>query len=234
MELLKHLLPPRPTPRQQLRDWQRHLRSERLALDRRVRGHASSISPANTQVRREEKKVEKAIREAARRDDMGSAKALAKELVRSRRAVNRLYENMAQISSVSMRLGEIIGTERTVGHLSESAEVLKTVNDLMKAPELALTMQQFSKEILKAGTMEEIVNDMVDSALDSEDVEDEIEEEVNKVLGALAVEIASQLPSAQTIKQDSMSTVPRQRQTVSEQTDDNQEDLDEIIAQLSK
>ena len=35
--------------------------------------------------------------------------ALAKELVQSRRAVNRLYENKAQLNSVSMHLGEIVG-----------------------------------------------------------------------------------------------------------------------------
>ena len=38
-----------------------------------------------------------------------SCQALAKELVRSRRAVNRLYENKAQLNSVSMHLGEIVG-----------------------------------------------------------------------------------------------------------------------------
>lgn len=38
-----------------------------------------------------------------------SCQALAKELVRSSRAVNRLYENKAQLNSVSMHLGEIVG-----------------------------------------------------------------------------------------------------------------------------
>lgn len=38
---------------------------------------------------------------------------------------------------------------RTVGHLSKSAEVMKLVNDLMKAPEMAATMQEFSKEMTK-------------------------------------------------------------------------------------
>jgi charged multivesicular body protein 3 len=37
-------------------------------------------------------------------------KALAKEVVRSRKAVNRLYENKAQLNSISMHLGEIVGT----------------------------------------------------------------------------------------------------------------------------
>uniref|UniRef100_A0A453JC07 Uncharacterized protein n=1 Tax=Aegilops tauschii subsp. strangulata TaxID=200361 RepID=A0A453JC07_AEGTS len=63
-------------------------------------------------VQKEEKKVEKAIRDAAKRGDMGSAKALAKELVQSRKAVNRLYENKAQLNSISMHLGEIVGNGR--------------------------------------------------------------------------------------------------------------------------
>ncbi|RLN35644.1 hypothetical protein C2845_PM03G07080 [Panicum miliaceum] len=201
MEMLKGLLQPRPTPRQQLREWQGRLRSERRGLDRRVQ-----------EVRREENKVAKAIREAAKRNDMASAKTLAKELVRSRRAVNRLYENKAQISSVSMRLGGIIGIKRTADCLSKNAEVMKIINDLMKAPELALTMQQLSKEMVKAEVMEDMVNETVDSALDSEDVEDEIEEEVDKVLAALGAETASWLPvpAIQRIKKDSMSRVPEQ------------------------
>ncbi|MBA0571528.1 hypothetical protein Golob_001912 [Gossypium lobatum] len=38
---------------------------------------------------------------------------------------------------------------RTVGHLSKSAEVMKLVNNLMKAPRMAATMQEFSKEMTK-------------------------------------------------------------------------------------
>ena len=38
---------------------------------------------------------------------------------------------------------------RTVGHLSKSADVMKLVNNLMKAPEVAITMQEFSKEMMK-------------------------------------------------------------------------------------
>ncbi|EEC82025.1 hypothetical protein OsI_25990 [Oryza sativa Indica Group] len=243
MEKVKGLLKPRPTPQQQLREWQRKLRNECRVLDRQIRD-----------VQREEKNVEKSIREAAKRNDIGSAKllsnyeqrtllvlyptmALAKELVRSRRAVNRLYENKAQLNSVSMHLGEIVATARTVGHLSKSAEVMKIVNNLMKAPELAATMQEFSKEMTKAGVMEEMVNDAVDSALDSEDMEEEIEEEVDKVLASVAGETASQLPDAvrkQRINQASTSRVPEERQAVAEGADDDEEDLEEIRARLAK
>ncbi|KAK7273563.1 hypothetical protein RIF29_14619 [Crotalaria pallida] len=38
---------------------------------------------------------------------------------------------------------------RTVGHLSKSVEVMKLVNNLIKAPEMVVTMQEFSKEMTK-------------------------------------------------------------------------------------
>jgi hypothetical protein len=40
-------------------------------------------------------------------------------------------------------------TSKAVGHLSKSAEVMKLVNKLIKAPEMAVTMQEFSKEMTK-------------------------------------------------------------------------------------
>jgi hypothetical protein len=38
MEKVKGLLKPRPTPQQQLREWQRKLRNECRVLDRQIRG----------------------------------------------------------------------------------------------------------------------------------------------------------------------------------------------------
>ena len=48
-----------------------------------------------------------------------------------------------------MVLVDFAAVARTVGHLSKSAEVMKLVNNLMKAPEVAVTMQEFSKEMTK-------------------------------------------------------------------------------------
>jgi len=43
----------------------------------------------------------------------------------------------------------VAATARAVGHLQKSADVMKLVNGLMKTPEMAVTMQEFSKEMLK-------------------------------------------------------------------------------------
>ncbi|KAM0045215.1 putative Snf7 family protein [Helianthus debilis subsp. tardiflorus] len=221
MEKVMNILKPKPNPQQLLRDWQRRLRQECRNIDRQIR-----------EIQKEEKNVQKAIREAAKRNDMGSAKSLAKEIVRSRRTVNRLHENKAQLNSISMHLGESVAIARTVGHLSKSAEVMKLVNNLMKAPEMAVTMQEFNKEMTKAGVIEEIVNDAVDSALDSDDIEDEIDEEVDKVLTAIAGETAAQLPEAvrkERLKQPAQATEDAEDEGV-----DDEEELEEIRARLAK
>lgn len=222
---MKSMLKPKPNPQQQLRDWQRKLRNQSRGIERQIRD-----------IEREEKNVSKAIKDAAKRNDMVSAKALAKEIVRSRRTVNRLHENRAQLNSISMHLGESVAIARTVGHLSKSAEVMKLVNNLMKAPEVAVTMQEFSKEMTKAGVIEEMVNDAVDSALDSEDIEEETEEEVEKVLDAIAGETAAQMPEAvrkERVKQPVQGEAAQEEGPIAEGADD-EEELEEIRARLAK
>ncbi|XP_078441927.1 SNF7 family protein [Wolffia australiana] len=224
METMKKLLKPKSTPQEQLREWQRRLRQECRNIERQIRD-----------VQREEKNVHKAIKEAAKRNDMMSAKSLAKEIVRSRRTVNRLYENRAHLNSISMHLGEGVAMARTVGHLSKSAEVMKLVNNLMKAPEMAVTMQELSKEMTKAGVIEEMVSEAVDSALDSEDLEEEIEEEVDKVLNEIASETAAQLPDAvrkEKLKQPTQRAKAAEPAAIAEGVDDDE--MDAIRERLAR
>lgn len=44
METVKSLLKPKPTPQQQLREWQRRLRNEGRNIDRQIRGEAARFS----------------------------------------------------------------------------------------------------------------------------------------------------------------------------------------------
>ncbi|XP_006291692.2 vacuolar protein sorting-associated protein 24 homolog 1 [Capsella rubella] len=226
MKRLMKMIKPKPGPKQQLRDWQKKLRHECLNIERQIRD-----------IEREERKVQKDIKGSAKRNDMVTAKGLARDIVRSRRIVKRLYENKAQLSSISMHLAESVGTAVTVGNLSKSAEVMNLVNNLMKVPDMALKMQEFSKELTKAGVIDEFVSDAVDDALDYEDVEDEIEEEVEKVLTAIAGETAAQLPEA--VKKEKIN-VPARKTKISPEEESiaqgvgNEEELEEIGARFAK
>ncbi|CAM8886382.1 hypothetical protein QQ045_027523 [Rhodiola kirilowii] len=223
MEKMMKLVKPKPKPQEVLRDWQRKLRQEGRNIERQIRD-----------IQKEEKNVQKEIRDAAKRNDMVTAKALAKEIVMSRKTVDRLHENKAQLNSISMHLGESVAIARTMGHLSKTSEVIKLVNNLMKAPEVAATMQEFTKEMTKAGVIEEFVTDALDSALDSEDMEEETEEEIEKVLTAIAGETTSQLPEAvrkERVKQTAQAV--QQEEEIPEGAGD-EEELEEIRARLAR
>jgi charged multivesicular body protein 3 len=62
---------------------------------------------------------------------------------------------------------------------------MKDVNSLVRLPELMGTMQELSRELVKAGVIEEMTSDMLpEGQLDEED-EEEAESEVDKVLGEI-------------------------------------------------
>lgn len=220
------LMKPKPTPKEQLREWQRKLRQETRNVDRQIRD-----------IQREEKGVQKSIKEAAKRNDLGSARSLARELVNARKVVERLHENKAQLNSISMHLGESVATVTAVGHIQKSTEVMKLVNGLLKAPEVAATMQDLQKEMMKSGVVEEMVTDSLDAALDNEDIEEEIEGEVDKVLSDIAGETIAQLPEnavrKEKVKHPAVEEEPQEENEALAEGADDDAELEALRARLA-
>ena len=65
---------------------------------------ALCVPRACAEIKQEELKVKNSIKQAAKKGDMSSAKMLAKEVVRSRKAVSRLHTSKAHMSSVVMQV----------------------------------------------------------------------------------------------------------------------------------
>ncbi|CAO3684376.1 unnamed protein product [Umbelopsis ramanniana] len=158
------------TPEELVRKWQQEIRAQNRGIERQIR-----------QIEREEAKVKSGIKAVAKRGDTKSCKSLAKELIRSRKHVERLHTSKAQLNSVSMQLNHQLATLKIAGTLQKSAEVMNLVNQLVKLPEIAKTMQEMSMEMTRAGIMDEMISDSFEM-MDDEDLEEEADEEVNKVL----------------------------------------------------
>ena len=73
------------------------------------------------------------MREAAKRGDLPSARIIAKELVRTRRATTQLYTNKAHMIGMGTQLQEQLAMVKVAGSLGKSAAVMKTINDMMQA-----------------------------------------------------------------------------------------------------
>ncbi|OLL26865.1 Vacuolar protein sorting-associated protein 24 [Neolecta irregularis DAH-3] len=197
----------RPTPQEQVRKWTSQLRSESRALDRQL----SSLTIA-------ENKLKKTIQQLSKRNDEQNARLLAKELVRSGKQKERLWKSKAMVESIGMKLNEQYAQYKITGNLRKSTSILRNVNSAIKLPELTRTMRDLSMEFMKAGVMEEMVNDTFD-IVESDDIEEdsEIDKVLDDILGGKE-------------KVDQMPEVPSEefqaQQPVAQQEEESDEEID--------
>lgn len=102
-----------------------------------------------TGIQNEQAKVTKSIKDSAKKGDTDSCRILAKEVIRAKKAVNKLYASKAQLSSVDMSMKNQLATLRVSGSLEKSTEVMRYMQQLVKLPEIQATMQELSKEMMK-------------------------------------------------------------------------------------
>ncbi|KAN0000410.1 hypothetical protein ACTFIZ_000855 [Dictyostelium cf. discoideum] len=164
----------KPTPEELVKKWKRELRREDRGLDTQLRA-----------IDMQEKKTVRMIKERVKAGDQKSAKTLAKEIVNSRKAKERIYIGKAQMNSVSMQLQSNLAMTKVQGNLAKSTEIMKMMNDLIKLPELNKVMMAMGAEMTKAGIMEEMISDVFD--MQGEDLEEEAEMEVNKIMDEILV-----------------------------------------------
>lgn len=199
-------------PKELVRKWQRQIRTEIRGVERQM-----------MDVQREQKKAEKLIKEAAKRNDIVSCKILAKEVVNMRRTVGKLAMNKATFLSLSNQMTEQLAMTRVAGALTKSGEVMKLVNSLMRVPQLSRTMAEMSREMAKAGIIDEMMTDVMDSMMDGEDLEEETEEQVDKILLEVAGETLAQMAAAP----------QQQRQAAQQQQQPAEDEGEDLQARLA-
>ena len=180
----------RSDPLEDMKKWKRDLKKEGRQMEREIR----NIETA-------EKKSMAECQKLAQQGRVDACKIIAKEIVRTRAAKDRMLIARTQISSISMQLQTQAAMVKAAGCMKRSAEVMKVMNQLIKLPELQKTMLTMSREMERAGLIEEMVSSTMDE-LDGDDVEDETALEIDKVVAELTgdlfkgKEADSALPSA--------------------------------------
>lgn len=82
-----------------------------------------------------------------------------------------------------MQVTEAFAVRKIEGSIKASTGIMRDVNSLVRLPELMGTMQDLSRELVKAGVIEEMVGDTLPEATMDEEEEEAAESEVDKVLG---------------------------------------------------
>lgn len=157
-----------------MNEWCHKIRKEGYQLDRQVRA-----------IKNEEEKVKRSLKQAAAKGDRDTCTILAKEIVHSRKAVNRIHTTKAHLNSVQLQMKNQLATLRVAGALSKSTEVMQAMQNLVRLPEIAGVMREMSKEMMKAGILEEMLEETMESIEDTDELEEEVQTEVDKVRAKL-------------------------------------------------
>ncbi|XP_030247988.1 charged multivesicular body protein 3 isoform X2 [Sparus aurata] len=162
---------PEKDPKELISEWSKKIRREMRVIDRQIRD-----------IQREEDKVKRSIKDAAKKGQKDVCLVLAKEMIQSKRAVTKLYASKAHMNSALLSMKNQAAVVRVAGALQKSTEVMKAMQNLVKIPEIQANMRELSKEMMKAGIIEEMLEDTFESMEDGEEMEEAAEEEVDKIL----------------------------------------------------
>jgi len=204
-------------PKEQVNEWCKKLRKEERGLERQV-----------TAIRREELKVTRSLKEAAKKGDKDVCKILAREVVNSRKAVNKIYAAKANLNSVQLQMKGQLAQVKIAGALSSSTDVMKAMQQLVKLPEIQKTMMEMSREMMKAGIIEEMLDDTMEGLGDEEELEEEVQSEVDKILAELT---DGKLGEAPTVPEGSLAG-PSKPQVEEEEEEEEEDDLEEMQSRL--
>lgn len=153
-------------------------------------------------------------------------KTFARELVRIRKQSARLTTSRAQLQSVQMQVNEAFSVRKIQGSLKRSTGIMKDVNTLVRLPELSNTMRQLSTELIRAGIIEEVVDDALTDNELLEGEEEEADAEVDQVLNEV---LQGKLTQAESVKPEEPA---EEEPAAEEQFEDQEATLEQMRGRL--
>lgn len=195
--IVEQIIEPPKTPEEIAKQWRRDLAREARRTDAQVQ-----------KIKQEEKKITIEMKKAAKMGDQYALKTLAKNVLHSRKACKQLMTAKAQMNSVSMQLQHQLATMKMMGVMSKSTEIMQGMNQLVNITEVRETMMTMSKEMMKAGLIDEMMDETIEDALGDVE-EDELDEEVDKVIADVMTDklkgtrvVGGRLPQKQAAVED--------------------------------
>ncbi|KAJ1533437.1 Charged multivesicular body protein 2A [Cladochytrium tenue] len=187
--MIDFLFGQRKTPAELLRQHQR-------ALTRAVR----DLDRERTKMEAQEKKLIADIKKSAKQGQMSACKIMAKDLVRTRRYVQKFYQMRTQLQAVGLRIQTMQSNQAMADAMKGVTKAMRGMNKSVNLPEISRIMMDFERESEVMNMKEEMMNDAIDDAVEEEDDEEETEAIVNQVLDEIGISLNQQLVDAPTGK----------------------------------
>ncbi|KAL2180120.1 Snf7-domain-containing protein [Thermothelomyces heterothallicus CBS 202.75] len=228
METLRNMFS-KPDPQAQYRKCNALLRANMRKLDRDIAALKQTEIKTKNLIIAANKRAQRGD-PSRQRQAQREVRDFARELIRTRKASDRLVTGRAQLASVQMQVSEAFALRRIEGSIRAGVGIMKDVNALVRLPQFAQAMQELSVELVKAGIIEEMVGDVLPEDADAlaADLEDEeAEGEIDKVLGEILkdrMDTAGTLPSVAPPQKQ----VPAQQQPLQQQQQQQQQQKQQV------
>ncbi|KAK4140526.1 Snf7-domain-containing protein [Dichotomopilus funicola] len=181
MNILEWAFGKRITPAERLR------KNQRL-LDKAIR----ELDQQRVKLEKQEKTLISQIRQSAQKGQMGACKVQAKDLVRTRRYIEKFYGMRSQLQKVSLRLQTYRTNEQMMQAMKGATMALGSMNRTMNLPSLQRIAMEFERENDIMEQRQEMMDDAIDDAMDV-GLEEEGDEVVEQVLEEIGVDLSQAL-----------------------------------------
>ncbi|MCJ1310110.1 hypothetical protein MMC25_003771 [Agyrium rufum] len=181
MNIVEWAFGKRMTPAERLRKHQRALEKTQRELDRE-----------RIKLENQERKLVADIKKSAKNGQMGACKIQAKDLVRTRRYIQKFQAMRTQLQAISLRIQTVRSNEQMAQSMRGATTLLGSMNRQMNLPALQRIAMEFEKENDIMDQRQEMMDDAIDDVTGLED-EEEGEEVVREVLDEIGIDLGMSL-----------------------------------------
>ncbi|KAJ7063051.1 vacuolar sorting protein DID4 [Mycena amicta] len=188
MNIIESLFGRTVTPAERLRQHQRALAKAQRELDRE-----------RNKLEASEKKLIGDIKRSAKDGQLNACKVMAKDLVRTRRYVQKFYQMRTQLQAVGLRIQTLRSNQQMADAMRGATRAMASMNRGLNLPAIQRIMTEFEKESSMMDMKEEMMSDAVDDVMDEEEDEElEGDKILKEVLDEIGVNLSQQLTDAPT------------------------------------
>ncbi|KAJ3093409.1 Charged multivesicular body protein 2A [Phlyctochytrium bullatum] len=125
---------------------------------------------------------------------------MAKDLVRTRRYIQKFYQMKTQLQAVGLRIQTMRSNQSMADAMKGATKAMRMMNKNVNMPEITKIMMQFERESEMMDMKEEMMTDAIDDVMDEEADAEEEENIVNQVLDEIGIDLNQSLVDVPTTK----------------------------------
>eukprot|EP01128_Nolandella_sp_AFSM9_P005325 TRINITY_DN2550_c0_g1_i1.p1 TRINITY_DN2550_c0_g1~~TRINITY_DN2550_c0_g1_i1.p1 ORF type:complete len:222 (-),score=71.21 TRINITY_DN2550_c0_g1_i1:90-755(-) len=173
---------------------------KRMTPEEIIKEHQRTIKRSIREIERERAKMERSegkiiadIKKAAKDNQIAAAKIMAKDLVRTRAHVQKMYKMKTQLQAVSLRI-QTVKSQATMNNAMKGVtRAMMRMNRSMNLPGLQRIMMEFQKQSEIMNMKEETIEDTMEDMWSDEDEEAATDDVLNQVLDEIGITLGAEL-----------------------------------------